>query len=418
MLDLDTKPAEPIAVLPHQRAFILSDAKHTGLVAGFGSGKSLAGTVKTVAKKMQYPGLDVAYYLPSYPLVRDIAVPNFKERLDAQRILYTYNEKHHEFTTALGRIILRSMDRPELIVGYQTAYSLIDEADIPVHAKMKKIFVKIVARCRANTPDGSLNCTDMISTPEGFGFMHEFFVKNGDRKGRHMIQASTRDNFFLPDDYIETLAEVYTDEELDAYLDGLFVNLNAGTVHKTFDRKLNHTDRTARAREHLHIGMDFNITNMNAVAHVVDGPVISAVGEITGAYDTQDMIGAIRDKWPRHRITVHPDASGDNRTTSASDTDIGLLKKARFRVSAATTNPRVRDRITAMNAGFRSASGERTYMVNTNECPEYTEALERLPYKNGRPDKSSGFDHLCEAGGYAYYDLKKSKYVRLYARAS
>jgi hypothetical protein len=43
-------------------------------------------------------------------------------------------------------------------------------------------------------------------------------------------------------------------------------------------------------------------------------------------------------------------------------------------------------------------------MVNTHKCPEYTEALEKMAYdKNGVPDKSSGFDHITDAGGYFVY---------------
>ena len=50
---------------------------------------------------------------------------------------------------------------------------------------------------------------------------------------------------------------------------------------------------------------------------------------------------------------------------------------------------------------FCNANDKRTYLVNTRKCPEYTEALERMPYdKNNQPDKTSGFDHITDAGGY------------------
>jgi hypothetical protein len=39
--------------------------------------------------------------------------------------------------------------------------------------------------------------------------------------------------------------------------------------------------------------------------------------------------------------------------------------------------------------------------VNQIKCPKFAEALERQFYKNGEPDKRSGFDHITEAGGYA-----------------
>ena len=77
-----------ITLFKHQDDFLYSEAIHTGLVAGFGSGKSFAGTLKTLSKKLAYPGIDVAYYLPTYPLIKDIAFPRFKEILEMHNVPY------------------------------------------------------------------------------------------------------------------------------------------------------------------------------------------------------------------------------------------------------------------------------------------------------------------------------------------
>lgn len=400
-----------IPVLKHQIAFINSEAVHTGLVAGFGAGKSKAGTLKAIEKKKQYPGINVAYYLPTYPLIKDIAFPNFEEELTAHGIPFHLNKSDKEFITPIGKIILRSMDNPSLIVGYQVGYSLIDEADILPQKKMDLAVRNIVARNRKDLPDGAANSLDAVSTPEGFKWMYNFFVKNKSEK-RILIKAKTSDNPFLPSSYIETLQDIYTAEELNAYVNGEFVNLNAGTVYRSFDRKRNHSDREIRKGEVLHVGMDFNITKMSAVIHVTDKNLTIAVEEITGAYDTADMITILNERYKGHKIVVYPDASGNSRNT-AGDSDIKLLKKARYTVRVSSKNPSVRDRITTMNAAFYNAKGETTYYVNTNNCPEYTEALEQLPYKNGVPDKDSGFDHVTDGGGYCLYQMKKPNITRI-----
>lgn len=400
-----------IKVLPHQIAFIESQATHTGLVAGFGAGKSKGATYKTIEKKKQYPGINVAYYLPTYPLIKDIAFPNFEEALSEHGIPYHLNKSDKEFITPLGKIILRSMDNPNLIVGYEVGYSLIDEADILAQDKMNYAFRNIVARNRKPLPDNAPNCLDAVSTPEGFKWMYNFFVKGKSDK-RVLIKAKSSDNPFLPESYLDTLRDIYTEEQLEAYLSGEFVNLNAGTVYRSFDRKRNHSDRVIKGNEVLHVGMDFNITKMSAVIHVTDGQIITAVEEITGAYDTADMINIIQQRYPKHKIVVYPDAAGNARNT-AGDSDIKLLRKARFTVRVSSKNPSVRDRITTMNAAFYNAKGETTYYVNTNNCPEYTEALEQLPYKNGVPDKESGFDHVTDGGGYCLYQMKKPNITRI-----
>lgn len=401
-----------IPVLKHQIEFINSNATHTGLVGGFGSGKSKAGTLKTIEKKKNYPGINVAYYLPTYSLIKDIAFPNFKEVLDTMEIPYVLNETDKEFRTPLGKIILRSMDKPDTIIGYEVGYSLIDEADILSKDKMRNVFVKIAARNRKPLPDGAANCIDMVSTPEGFKFLYQFFIKD-DKPNRHLIKAKTKDNPYLPDKYIEMLMDIYTEQELQAYLNGEFTNLTSGTVYHGFDRKVNHSDRMLEETDGtLHVGMDFNITNMSATIRVLDngktGPITTAVDEVTKAYDTADMISILKARYPKKRIIIYPDASGNARNT-AGDSDIKLLKKARFKVKVGKSNPSVRDRITTVNGSFKNAKGETTNYINTNTCPELTEAYEQLPYKNGAPDKESGFDHITDADGYCVYDFKKGK---------
>lgn len=404
--------ATDIVVLKHQEAFIHSDAIHTGLVAGFGAGKSKGATIKTLSKKLMYPNINVGYYLPTYGLIRDIAFPNFSEILEETRVPFELNRSAHEFVTPYGKIIMRSMTNTESIVGYEVGYSLIDEADILPKAKMWDAFRMIAARNRKRLPDGSANSTDMVSTPEGFKFMYEFFMKSKS-PNRVLIKAKTSDNPYVSESYIKTLMDTYTPEQLEAYLNGEFVNLTAGTVHHTFDRHLNHSDRTIKKGDVLHIGMDFNVTNMSAVVHVVDGRTPVAVDEITKAFDTAAMIEVITKRFPDHKIVIYPDASGAARKTNSRSSDIDLLKRARFTVRNLKKNPSVNDRITVMNTMFCNANQERTYMINTNTCPEYTEAVEKLPYKNGAPDKQSGFDHLCEAGGYFIWQQKAKKPTRI-----
>lgn len=392
-------------MLPHQLDFICSYATNTGLIGGYGAGKSKAGTIKTVERKLEYPGINVAYYLPTYNLIKDIAFENFKDYLEEKNIAYRLHETDKEFITAYGKIILRSMDKPETIVGYEVGYSLIDEADILPKKKMVDVYKKIAARNRKPLPDEQVNAIDMVSTPEGYRFLYDFFVKNS-KPSRVLIKAKTRDNPFLPETYMETLRESYSEQELEAYLNGEFVNLTSGTVYHSFDRKMNHSDREIKDADILHVGMDFNITNMSASIRVTDGATSTAVAEITGAYDTAEMISILKSRYPKHKKVVYPDASGNARNT-AGDSDIKLLKKAGFKVIHASRNPSVRDRITTVNASFKNAKAETTNYINTHNCPDLTEAYERLPYKNGVPDKDSGFDHITDADGYAVFTMIK-----------
>lgn len=397
-----------IEVLQAQAEFLESTATHTAYIGGFGSGKSTAGILKTIKIKLENPGLMVAYYLPTYQLIKDIAFPKFSEMLDRIGINYTLNISDKQFTTDYGKIILRSLDNPDLIIGYEVCYSCIDEADVMATEKMKEAFAKIIARNRLTTKDG-LNMTDMVGTPEGFGFAYDYFVRNI-KPNRKLIKVKTQDNPYLSQNYIETLKETYTAAQLEAYLNGEFVNLTSGRVYSNFDRKENATSRQIKDSDILHIGMDFNITNMAAVVHVVDGEQVFAVAEITKVYDTAAMIRLINTRYPGHKIVIYPDASGANRNTSGKS-DIQLLMEAGFQLRATNKNPFVRDRVNAMNQRFLNNKGERRYFVNYFTCPEYTEALEQIVYKNNEPDKDSGLDHITDAGGYFIYMISQIQFT-------
>ena len=130
----------------------------------------------------------------------------------------------------------------------------------------------------------------MVTTPEGFRFVHERWVKKA-APGYVLFRAKTMDNAAnLPAGYIDSLRSTYSSALLSAYLDGEFVNLHAGSVYPEFDRKLNHSGETIQSNEPLHIGLDFNVTKMAAVVFVMRGGKPHAVKEYTGVFDTPAMI--------------------------------------------------------------------------------------------------------------------------------
>ena len=390
-------------LLKSQIDFIYSDAIHTGMVAGFGSGKTEAAVSKIIIKKAELIGINVAYYLPTYNLIKDIAMPRITAKLEELGFTFDINQTDKfidvkNFGLSIGKIIMRTMDNPHLIVGYEVGYSLIDECDVLPKKKMSHVFSQIIARNRSKLPNGEPNRTDVVGTPEGYRWFYDFFV-NKANDSKRLIRSKTKDNHHLPDSYIATLEDSYTKEQLLAYLEGEFVNLTSGTVYHPFDRVLNHEHRSLRDGDMIHIGLDFNIGNMNAVVHVIDSGVKIAVDEITDVYDTFEMTRIIIERYGKYKGVIYPDASGQNRSTSGKS-DIQILKETKMQIVTRSKNPFVRDRVNATNTALCNSKGERTYKVNTYNCPKLTEALERQTYKGDEPDKASGFDHITEAIGY------------------
>lgn len=370
---------------------------HTALIGGYGAGKSHAGVLKTIIKKIQYKGLNVAYYLPTYALIKDIALPKFSDLLTEFGIRYTINKHDNTITTDYGKILLRNMSDPNKIVGYEVAYSMIDEADTLPKNKMSDVFVRIIGRNRLKLPNNEQNCCDTVSTPEGFGWLYEYFVKQWS-VNKLVIRAKTYDNPYLPKNYIEGLRESYSEPQFNAYINGEFVNLNSSSVYNAYNRKVNASNETIQPSDVLYIGLDFNVTNMNAVIHVKRNNDLHAVAEIVKGHNTQDICDILKTKYPAHRIVINPDASGNARTTSGAS-DFTILKSNGFVVDAPKKNPNISERVNAVNLAFQNG----TYYVNFDLCPVFAEALENQVYKNGVPDKTGGYDHITEAAGYAAF---------------
>jgi hypothetical protein len=384
-----------------QRAFATCREPFPAFVGGFGSGKSAAAIARAMALKTHFKQNDIAYYLPTYPLVEDIVLRRFPELCERKGWAYRLragNNPQIEFPGS-GRIIFRTMERPERIVGYEVAHSILDELDTLPVDKAREVWNKVIARNRQKC--SIPNTVAVATTPEGFRFVYERWVKNP-APGYVMFKAKTIDNAAnLPDEYIANLERTYSSNLLAAYLDGEFVNLTAGSVYPEFDRSLNATDEVIKDGEPLHIGMDFNVTNMSAVVHILRGDDPHAVMEFTGIYDTPTMARVLKERYSSHRIFVYPDASGSSRkTVNASESDHAILRAAGFQVMTNARNPRVKDRVLSVNHMIHN-QGDRRYRVNPETCPSLVEALEKQSYdSNGEPDKKSGFDHIVDSLGY------------------
>lgn len=410
-----------------QAQFLAMTQKFRGFVGGFGSSKTFSGSMAMCQHFYEWPKINQGYFAPTFPHIRDIFYPTIDEvaYLMGMHVDIKEGNKEVHFYSAgsyRGVTICRSMERPQTIVGFKIGHALIDELDILTVEKAQLAWRKIIARMRYKI-DGLKNGVDVTTTPEGFKFVYQLFVKAlaenpGLRVNYGLIQASTHDNEEnLPEDYIPSLVEAYPAELIDAYLDGQFVNLTSGTVYRRYDRNKHNSKESIQEKEPLYIGMDFNVQHMAATVYVQRGKEWHAVAELKDVFDTPDMIQIIQERWQakRHSITIYPDATGKNRKSlNAKESDISLLRQAKFKIKARSTNPAVKDRVQATNKALQDGF----LFVNQELCPTVAACLEQQNYdKNGEPDKSSGLDHQNDATTYPIaYELPINKQFHHFKR--
>lgn len=389
-----------------QAEFFGLDAKFPLFCGGFGVGKTETLSNCAVRDALESSDALIALYEPTYDLIRLILAPRMEEKLTALGIRYKYNKQENIIYTSspnCGDFVMRTLENPARIIGYESYRAHVDEIDTLKKVKATLSWRKVIARNRQK-PKGIANPFNRVSaytTPEGFSFAHETWVKNP-QAGYVMIQAPTASNPFLPDDYIDTLRASYPPQLIKAYLMGRFVNLTSGAVYPDFDRVLNHADVVLESGEPIHAGVDFNVNHMACPINVIRDGRPCAVDELVDVRDTPTMARLLKERFPDRSITVYPDASGQNTSSkNASESDLSILRQAGFTVRVNNHNPAIKDRVNAVNAMIVNDVGERRFMVNTHRCPKLTEALEQQAYDaHGMPDKSSGIDHVVDAQGY------------------
>lgn len=390
-----------------QIQMLKSPATYPAFVAGFGAGKSEVMAWSAIGDAAHSSSALIGLYAPTYDLVRLITAPRILAKLDEVGVPAKWNKLDNVVYTnwpRFGDFVLRTMDNPERIVGFETYRSHVDELDTLKTDVARRVWQKVISRNRQKPEgiDSPANRVSAYTTPEGFRFTYDRWVKNP-APGYEIIRAPSYSNPFLPDDYIENLRASYPDELISAYIEGRFVNLTSGTVYRSYDRQRQRSDETVQPRDELHIGQDFNVGNMASVIFVdrhdhPTQPGWHAVKTLKKIADTPALIATLKEQYPGHTIYMYPDASGKSRKTiNASVSDLVLMRQAGLSVRARPSNPPVKDRINAVNAGLETGA----LWVNDTEAKDFAEGLEMQAYNaNGEPDKSAGFDHHTDAGGY------------------
>ncbi|WP_230371203.1 hypothetical protein [Paludibacterium denitrificans] len=137
-----------------QEDFVFSPAKFPAFVGGFGAGKSEALVTRLLLLKLRYPGNDVGYFAPTYDLIRLIAWHRFAEKLEQWGIPHKLNKSENTLAVhGAGRVIFRTLDNPDRIVGFEIGDAGIDEFDTLAEKQADNARNKVLARCARSLTD-------------------------------------------------------------------------------------------------------------------------------------------------------------------------------------------------------------------------------------------------------------------------
>lgn len=452
-----------IKVLSYQKKFIDSkDSKYLLFLGGFGAGKTETGILRTLyfcsyfGKKYKEEKIGTyvfGIYEPTYDLIKVILFDRFEEIMNKYGLKYTLNKSDktlyiHDFNS---KIIFRSLENEDKIIGYEHADFWIDELDTLKKDKAGRVWKKILGRNRLkkykinikdevenrkNTEISEFNFEKdnsgfVTTTPEGYEFCYDTFENISEelKKKFKTIRGKTLDNIFIDKSYVMDLISQYPENLQKAYLDAEYVNLFGNNVYSMFNRLKNNINleideyfEDSNDNRELHIGMDFNVDHMSACVSIWNrkDEEIYILEELKDILDTPKMIEVIKEKYEKngYKIYIYPDSSGKNRkSNNASISDIFLLQQAGFKVIFDSTNPFIKDRVMSVNGALKNGNGRIRLYINVLNCTSITESLEKQIYDKatGQPSKKEGLDHIIDAVGYLVYKIfpiKKQLFIK------
>jgi hypothetical protein len=215
-------------------------------------------------------------------------------------------------------------------------------------------------------------------------------------------QFTTLQGGFVNEQEIEQARQDMSEKQFNQEFNATFESFG-DQVAWAFNRDQNIRELPLADLRTIYIGMDFNVSPINAAVMVREGEDLYIIDEIQMySSNTDELAQEIRRRYPKSKVFVYPDPSGAARKTSANGhTDFTILTNAGFNVKAPRRHDPVRDRINALNARLRSADGKNHLFVS-KRCKYSIESLEKYCFKPGTqvPDKDSGFDHMFDAISY------------------
>lgn len=413
-------------VIPHQHEFLTSwDTRYVGLSGGYGSGKTFVNVCKCILFTFRSQGCDHLFFEPSIPLLDDIAIPQFNTLFEEHQIPVTFKRTPRPIYTLHlpggdTRILLRSLENYERIIGINAASCTMDEIDTTKAAIVQKAVVNIQGRARVG------KCLQQFafgSTPEGYNFLYSFFILGAEKteadiqtndeaeyikgKDRKLVFGDSEKNPFVRKDYIQDLYSQYPPNIAKAYIKGKFVNLATVTVFSEYKRdRHSSTFVEAELMDTVLTGADFNVGKMRYILAIIrplqtgKKLIVYREGKVR---DTYDYIAQLNRKYEKHimagRLVCFPDSTGSREYTSSSESDHDIIRSAGIRIIADKKNPPVPSVIAHVNNCFYRDEIE----INPIQCPDLTKCCEQWGYgKDLKPEKGGAVDHSNIGDAFKY----------------
>lgn len=382
---------------PHQKEFhddITSKFLH--LSGGFGSGKTFGLVYKCIQLSWLNKDIPGGMVAPDFADLEKDVIPVLEEIFDRHRVKFKYRAgRYLQFPWTKAKIYLASAKKR--LRGPNWGWAVVNEVTLMPYVRYKEVVGRVRIK-RSKYPQIASS-----GTPEGFGSeYHKHFIKKPFSPKLRVVYGSTRANQNnLAEDYIPSLESSFDRAMLEAYLDGLFVNMTGNRFYYNYTEK--NEDRSLKydPEQEVYACFDFNVQFMTVTFWQERGARLAAVDEIVieNNADTAKMCRVMLEKGylPDNTIIV-PDPSGNARSTKGKS-DVQIIEESGFYRVMKTKAPKMRTR--QLNAA--NLMEKKVIMINPDKCPTLQDdflGVTQDPNTNEKNKENPALTHASDGADY------------------
>ena len=318
---------------------------------------------------------------------------------------YTYDKAHNIIIVGNVELLLIPDEDESSIYGFSCACAYVDELDELDTQTAMAVVKSINDRCRQQIEGFRTPFMCYTTSSQGLKGTYQtimHFKKNG--IGYVLMRARTKDNIYLPKDYVENMYSIYNEKETACLLDGDFVSIDSGLVFPDYNPEKNKLDvdlyeHCRDSKVTIYIGQDFNGFGNNAVAFAILSGAIVAIKD----YEFPDIRRApevFRYDFPENEIVWIPDMTYKEHFIEFKKE----LRLFNIKIAYRSCNPLVGDRNFACNKLFVA---EHLFICPMCKGLETTLMTWQKDPRTGAPSKGGkgAPDHKGDCLGYVVHYL-------------
>ena len=407
-----------VRLLPHQAEllqapFVFPEINFFFLIAGYASGKTCAlvkaieHTVKLLLGKKDLEAHNPKVLVASKNLtfMKKTLTGLLEQDLKETNSEYSYDKAHNIITIGNVELLLIPDEDESSIYGFSCSCAYVDELDELDTQTAMAVVKSINDRCRQQIEGFRTPFMCYTTSSQGLKGTYQtimHFQKSG--IGYVLMRARTKDNIYLPKDYVENMYSIYNEKEVACLLEGQFVSIDSGLVFPDYHPDVNKLDVDLYdyVRDNslpVYIGQDFNGFGNNAVAFAIISGAIIAIKD-NEFPDIRRAPEVFRYDFPTSEILWIPDMTYKEHFVEFKKE----LRVFNIKIAYRSCNPLVGDRNFACNKLFVA---QRLFICPMCKGMENTLMTWQKDPKTGQPSKGGkgAPDHKGDCMGYVVHYL-------------